>query len=185
MLRRPRVGTLGGMIPRRALVLTGPPAVGKSSAARSLAAARPRCAVIEVDDLRQLVRTGAAAPWEGQEGARQRLLGVRNACAVAANFLGGNLEVIITDLVTPETASSYRELLPGCLIIRLSAPLSETRRRAVTRHIWLTAAEFDALHEHDAAHPPRVHATMDVTDLNLSAQTEGIEQIWAAQLACD
>jgi dephospho-CoA kinase len=54
---------------RPPLVLTGPPAEGKSSAARSLAAARARCAVIEVDDLRQLVRSGAAAPWEGDAGS--------------------------------------------------------------------------------------------------------------------
>jgi hypothetical protein len=60
---------------RPALVLTGGPAVGKSTTARLVAAPRPRCAVIEVDDLRQLVQTGVAAPWDGMDGAVQRLLG--------------------------------------------------------------------------------------------------------------
>ncbi len=165
---------------RPALVLTGPPAVGKSSAAISLAAARPRCAVIEVDDLRQLVRTGAAAPWDGVEGARQRLLGARNACALAVNFLSDNIDVAITDVLTPETVATYREMLPGCLVIRLSAPLSETRRRAARRHVGLTAAEFDALHNHDATRSPHVDTTIDVAELNALDQTAAIERIWSA-----
>lgn len=169
-----------GVSVRPALVLTGPPAVGKSSAARSLAEARSRCAVIEVDDLRQLVRTGAAAPWDGEEGARQRLLGVRNACSLAVNFLTDNIDVVITDVLTPDTAETYRELLPGCLLIRLSAPLGETQRRAATRHVWLTTAEFDALHEHDTTHPPHVDATIQVAHLNAPEQTDAIERIWAA-----
>ena len=178
-------GTLAGVSVRSALVLTGPPAVGKSSAAISLAAARPRCAVIEVDDLRQLVRTGAAAPWEGVEGARQRLLGARNACALAVNFLSDNFDVAITDVVTPQTVATYREMLPGCLVIRLSAPLSETRRRAATRHVWLTAAEFDALHHHDETRSPHVDATIDVAGLNALEQAAAIERIWSASSHAD
>lgn len=165
---------------RPALVLTGPPAVGKSTAALSLAGARPRCAVIEVDDLRQLVQTGAAAPWDGVEGARQRCLGVRNACALAANFLKDHIDVVITDVLTPETVATYRDLLPGCLVIGLSAPLSETRRRAATRQVWLTAAEFDALHEQDATLSRHVDATLDVAHLSAVDQAGAIERIWSA-----
>lgn len=53
---------------RLPLVLTGGPAVGKSVTARALAGGRVRCAVVDVDDVRQLVISGAAAPWEGEEG---------------------------------------------------------------------------------------------------------------------
>ena len=74
-------GNSGGLCPQQGRTLvpcpgvtlpavTGPPAVGKSTAARSLASTRPRCAVVEVDDLRRLVLTGAAAPWDGEAGAR-------------------------------------------------------------------------------------------------------------------
>jgi hypothetical protein len=164
---------------RPALMLTGPPAVGKSTAALSLAAARPRCAVIEVGDLRQLVKSGAAAPWDGVEGARQRLLGVRNACALAAHFLSDSIDVVITDVLTPETVATYRDLLPGCLVVRLTAPLSETRRRAATRHVWLTAAEFDALHEHDARLPTDADATIEVARLSAFDQADAIERIWS------
>jgi len=54
---------------RRPLILTGAPAVGKSVTAQSLAARRERCAVIDVDDVRQLVVGGHAAPWDANEDA--------------------------------------------------------------------------------------------------------------------
>jgi hypothetical protein len=50
------------------LVLTGGPAVGKSTTANLFARRRPRAAVVDVDDVRQLVVSGAAAPWDGAEG---------------------------------------------------------------------------------------------------------------------
>ena len=164
---------------RPLLVLTGPPAVGKSSTAESLASVRPRCAVVEVDDLRQFVRTGAAAPWAGAEGGRQRLLGVRNACAVASNFIQDGFDVVIADVLTPATAKAYRDLLPGCLMIRLSAPLDETWRRAAGRQVWLTPDEFESLHQQDASDPPRADVTIDVTALNMADQLEVTERSWA------
>lgn len=47
-----------GVLARRPLVLTGGPAVGKTTTARPLAEALPRAAFIDVDDLRQLVVAG-------------------------------------------------------------------------------------------------------------------------------
>jgi dephospho-CoA kinase len=46
------------------LALTGPPAVGKTTAGRPLAASRRQGAYVDVDDIRQLVVAGHAAPWE-------------------------------------------------------------------------------------------------------------------------
>lgn len=91
---------------------------------------------------------------------------------------------MITDVVTPTTAASYRDLLPGCRLIRLSASIEETRRRAATRPAWLTSDEFGALHEGDTAHPPRVDVTIDVTDLGFMEQVRAVEQVWAAGGAC-
>jgi dephospho-CoA kinase len=70
----------------RPLLLTGGPAVGKTVTARVLAESTVRCAYIDVDDVRQLVKNGGAAPWDGEEGRAQHMLGVRNAAALAANF---------------------------------------------------------------------------------------------------
>ena len=166
------------MTVRPALVLTGPPAVGKSRAALSLAGTRTQCAVIEVDDLRQLVRVGAAAPWEGAAGARQHRLGVRNACAVASNFLSEGIDALITDVLTSDTARTYRALLPGCVVVRLTATLEETTRRAASRHERLTVAEFDALHQQDQAQPAFADLTIDATHLDPLQQVRAIELAW-------
>ena len=65
------------------MVLTGQPAVGKTSAGRALAASRREGAYVDVDDIRQLVVAGHAAPWNGPEGIRQQILGVHNICLLA------------------------------------------------------------------------------------------------------
>ena len=97
---------------RPPLLLTGGPAVGKSSTAGLLARSRPRAAVIDVDDVRQLVVSGGAAPWEGDEGRRQQHVGVENACCLARRFIDHAIEVIVADVVTPETLMLYRRSLP-------------------------------------------------------------------------
>ena len=49
------------------------------------------------------------------------MLGARNACALAANFLAEDIDVIVTDVLPPRATVVYRELLPGCRVVRLSA----------------------------------------------------------------
>ncbi len=82
-------------------------------------------------------------------------------------------------MLTPDTVAVYRALLPGCRVVRLSAPLDETRRRDATRAQWLTTAELDALHGDDARRPPHVDVTIDVGDLDQAQQAEAIERRWA------
>jgi hypothetical protein len=66
---------------------------------RLVASARRRCAFIDVDDVRQLVVTGAAAPWKGTEGRVQQRLGAMNACALAINFVNAGFDVVIVDVL--------------------------------------------------------------------------------------
>jgi hypothetical protein len=123
------------------LVLTGGPAAGKSTTAHALAARRTRCAVVDVDDVRQLVVSGAAAPWEGLEGREQQRLGVTNACGLARNFLAPDSDHRIavgaldprnqTDQVArlweaPNPSSSHAPILAG----RTQTPPCQTRSGA-------------------------------------------------------
>ena len=48
---------------RPVLILTGGPAAGKTTCARELAVVRERCAVVDVDDIRQLIVAGHVPPW--------------------------------------------------------------------------------------------------------------------------
>lgn len=163
---------------RSPLVLTGGPAVGKSVTARALAGGRARCAVVEVDDVRQLVVSGAAAPWEGEEGRGQQKLGVINACSLARNFLDAGIEVVVADVLMPETSGLYRRELPGCLIVHLKIGLPEARRRAASRKVWLTDHEFQMLHAADAANPPDADHHLQVDTLDVQHQVEAVADLW-------
>ena len=88
----------------RPLVLTGGPAVGKTTCGRALAMERRRGAYIDVDDVRQLVVAGAVAPWVGSAGRDQHALGARNASALASNFLDAEFDVTIADMLSPATS---------------------------------------------------------------------------------
>jgi adenylylsulfate kinase-like enzyme len=167
---------------RPPLIVTGPPAAGKTSTARRLARVRQRCAVIDVDDLRHLVVAGHAAPWQGTEGRCQQQLGVENACAIARRLAVYQIEVIIADMLSPETTTFYRRLLPTAVLVHLQLSVEEARRRATGRIAYLTDEEFTMLHVADQTNPPPVDQRLDVSRMNLDDQVAAIDQVWRNSL---
>ena len=159
------------------LLLTGGPAVGKTTTGRALADAVSRTAYLDVDDLRHLVRNGHAAPWDGDDGAAQQLLGVRNAAGLARNFLASGFNVIITDVVTSATLAVYRDLLPDVVVVHLLVSLTEARRRARTRPVYLTNEEFQALHQGQPGLVSDDHR-LDVTQWDQTEQLRRVRTIW-------
>lgn len=163
---------------RPPLVLTGGPAVGKSVTGLALAEGRARCAFVDVDDVRQLVVAGAVAPWVGEEGREQRRLGVVNACSLARNFVAVGIEVVVADVLTPETCALYRRELPGCVIVHMTVEFPEAMRRAASRKVWLTDDEFRMLHEADTANPPAADHRIQVDGLDVHNQAEQVARLW-------
>lgn len=145
--------------------------------ARALAESTLRCAYIDVDDLRQLVKNGGAAPWEGQEGRAQHTLGVRNAAALAANFRADGFNVTMSDVIDGELLRLYRELVPGLMVIRLSITQAMARVRAQTRRVYLTDREFDALHGQQLA-PLETDVDIEVSEVALEAQIAAVRVAW-------
>ena len=126
---------------RPPLLLTGGPAAGKSATALRLGASLRRAAVIDVDDLRQLVIAGHAAPWEGAEDVCSSASASRMpATSTAAIFAGASTWSCPTSSIS-ETAALYHHRLPGILIVQLRLPLAEARRRATLRPTFLTEDE--------------------------------------------
>lgn len=96
------------------IILSGPPAAGKTAVAEALCERFDRMLHVEVDHLRHAVKAGYRHPWEDDRQAReQRLLAVRSACAVARESIALRYAVVITDVVTAEAVPQYREALAG------------------------------------------------------------------------
>ncbi len=134
--------------------------------------------MIDVDDVRQLVVSGAVAPWQGPEGRRQQHLGVENACSLARRFLDHAIEVVIADVVNPDTLTVYRRLLPDAVVIHLQVSLVDARRRAAMRNVCLTNEQFEALHGEDREHPPSSDHQINVTGLTLEQQLDTVARLW-------
>jgi predicted kinase len=159
------------------LLLSGGPAAGKSSTALRLVEPLRRAAVIDVDDIRHLVVAGHAAPWDGSEGHLQQRIGIENASDLARRYLRWGIDVVLSDVLTADTATLYRDLIPGILIVQLRLPLAEARRRASLRPVYLTEDEFDALHasQIDDLGPDHI---VDVGSLTLAEQADAVAMLW-------
>jgi chloramphenicol 3-O-phosphotransferase len=132
----------------RIILLTGPPAAGKNAVGEALANRLEHYAAIDVDAVRHMVRGPHRAPWKGAEGRAQHALGVRNACALAINFIEAGPGVIILDVLFEETAGIYEEMLgrSGPRIIQLMPTFEEIKRRNRARPI-LKEEEWRRLYE--------------------------------------
>ncbi|MBI1257475.1 MAG: adenylyl-sulfate kinase [Chloroflexi bacterium] len=96
------------------IILTGPAASGKNTIANVYAShSCERCAVIDGDVVRQMLRQPHAAPWDEPEGLAQHRLGVHNNCLLAKSFAEDGCEVVILDVLWSDLAARYREELDG------------------------------------------------------------------------
>ena len=161
----------------RPLLITGPPAVGKSRVALVLVDSVPPCAVVEVDDLRQLVKSGAAAPWQPGEGARQTELAADNAALLMTSFHEHDVNVIATDVFLGNAFSAYTGSRLPPLVVHLHVSLAEALRRAGTRRVHLTDDEFQLLHESEQG-ASAADVSIDTTDLSPEECAAQILRLW-------
>ncbi|SRR5215207_5610380 len=126
------------------VLLTGPAAAGKNTISHLLARKRQKCAVIDVDLVRWMYLHPHRAPWEGEEGQAQRLLGVENACLLAKNFAQNNIDVIVLDVLVDETARVYKQQLHeyAPLIVLLLPTFEEAYRRFTERGHSISVDQF-------------------------------------------
>ena len=97
---------------QQVIIVTGPPGAGKSSVAAALCERFDRMVHIDVDALRHMVRAGYRHPWTGDQQAKEQLrMAVRSAAAMARESVATRYAVVIDDVVPPEAAALYVELL--------------------------------------------------------------------------
>ena len=121
---------------------------------------------------------GHVAPWNGKAGALQQQIGIHNACDLTRRFVEAGIEVVLADIVTAHTLEIYRDRVPEILVIRLRVSLTEARRRAALRTLYLTDKEFVDLHGWQAATDHLVDEVIDVDTMTHEAQIDAVQQIW-------
>lgn len=129
------------------IVLTGPAAAGKNTVSNLVARMRENGADIDVDLVRWMYRKPHKAPWEGEEGIQQLKLGAENACILAKSFLTKNIDVVICDVLTDDTAMIYKSHLPDVKIILLMSTFEETSKRFNNRPHAISEDEFKWVYE--------------------------------------
>lgn len=138
-------------------LLTGPAAAGKNAIAHVYATQfRERCAVIDNDLVRWMLRNPHLAPWPtdppGSPAQAQHRLGIRHCCMLAGSFVAEGYEVVIGDVVGDALARYYRDLLAAhdFRIVLLLPTWEEVLRRLRARPPTITEAEAALLYEQQA-----------------------------------
>ena len=152
------------------LLLTGPPAAGKSTVGRLVADGLVRSALIDADQVRAMVRRPHVAPWYEGEGTAQLSLGARNTCRLARGFVEAGYKVVALDFLSGETLGLYRSGLVGLAVrvVRLLPTLEEAQRRNRERGLWVMPDRVESLYAQIAT-LRGVDETIDNTGLGAPA----------------
>lgn len=130
------------------ILLSGPPGAGKSSVAAALCERFDRMLLVEVDDLRHMVRAGYRHPWVADQQTREQLeLGARNAAAIAIQSAHTRYATAIADVVTADAVGWYRDAFASTPVrvelVTLLPSVEVTRERDAERD--------EAMHERAVA----------------------------------
>lgn len=163
------------------LLLSGPTAAGKNTVAQQIARQRERCAIVDFDAVRAMFVHPHLAPWDGEAGAAQLLLGVEQVCGLAHGFARAGWDVIVLDVVSETTAPLYRRLLAPLspLLVQLLPDFTELTRRFEERGPVLSPGEFRAVYAEQVAFEG-YNLRIDNTALSAEAAAAQIVARWDA-----
>lgn len=144
-----------------ALIITGPPGVGKTTVAGILASRAERAVHLEADRFFFFIRSGFIEPWDPASDGQNQLV-MKTAAAAAASYAAAGYETIIEGIVIPRwTLGVIHETLaaagiPAAYAV-LRAPQSVCGARVHTREgdpdlfepaaLAAISSEFDDLGE--------------------------------------
>jgi predicted kinase len=83
-----------------ALILTGPPGVGKTTVAAILSRRAERAVHVEADRFFHFIRSGFVEPWDPASDAQNQLV-MKTAAAAAASYAGAGYPTVLEGIVIP------------------------------------------------------------------------------------
>ncbi|MCY4639755.1 MAG: AAA family ATPase [Chloroflexi bacterium] len=132
------------------VLISGPPAAGRSAVARALCERFDRMLHVDVDVLRSWVVAGYRHPRARDEQAlEQRLLAIRNASAIARECSALRYACLIDDTALAADLEAYREALAGAgapLHAVTLLPSREARREGAGGRAGGAPEEAGSLH---------------------------------------
>jgi len=174
-------------------LVVGPPAVGKSTTSRALAARFPKSLHIPVDDIRNMVVSGIELPgavWS-DDLTQQVTLARTSVIQMALSYHCAGFVVVIDDFWDPNHRSDYRALLshPDIHKIVLYPGQGEAHRRNLERsgegpaRAYIDEGVRIVYQQLNAAVPQLVQEgwlVLDTTTLSIEATVTTILQLTAA-----
>lgn len=163
------------------IVVTGPPAAGKTTLARYWARLSSRCAVVDIDALRWMTigayRPGRA-PWETHHPRLQYRIAVESGCSLARTLRRRGFSVLITDSTHPQFARLYLHLLRSSLsaVVAIVPPLPVILRRNRQRDNDLNGTRVKQLHDDYANVREIASIVIDNTGIKPSALASRLQR---------
>jgi hypothetical protein len=101
-----------------------------------------------------------------------------HACLLMSSFTEAGFAVIATDVLLWDTGAVYRSHAARPLIVHVAVSLDEALRRAATRRVHLTDAEFRHLHDSEQG-ADFADAEVDATGLTVPQLTAALGELWS------
>lgn len=173
----------GDDAPRSVLLLGGATGAGKTSVANAIANRRMDTALVEYDTIHAMMPRPMLAFWKDQAGLAQRLHVEDLVQQLIVHFTGRGHHVMVTDVLTDEIVSRYRDGLGSLGITVVTLRLSRAvnyQRFASRRWRALSDDDWDAVYSLSAS-VTDVDGSFDADTLSIEDTASIVERFWMSQ----